>query len=63
MKMTDKDYHAGLVANYILGGAFGSYLNMNLREENGYTHGARSNLGTGDGTTHPLWPQQKFVTW
>lgn len=47
MKMTDKDYHAGLVANYILGGAFGSYLNMNLREENGYTYGVRSNLGTG----------------
>ena len=47
LKMTDKDYHAGLVANYILGGAFGSYLNMNLREEHGYTYGARSNLGTG----------------
>jgi len=47
MKMTDKDYHAGLVANYILGGAFGSYLNMNLREEHGYTYGVRSNLGTG----------------
>jgi len=47
MKMTDKDYHAGLVANYILGGAFGSYLNMNLREEHGYTYGARSNLGAG----------------
>ena len=47
LKMTDKDYHAGLVANYILGGAFGSYLNMNLREANGYTYGARSNLGAG----------------
>lgn len=47
LKMTDKDYHAALVANYILGGAFGSYLNMNLREENGYTYGARSSLGTG----------------
>jgi hypothetical protein len=34
------------VANYILGGAFGSYLNMNLREENGYTYGVRSSLGT-----------------
>jgi hypothetical protein len=44
--MTDKDYHACLVANYILGGAFGSYLNMNLREENGYTYGVRSSLGT-----------------
>ena len=47
LKMTDEDYHAALVANYILGGAFGSYLNMNLREEHGYTYGARSSLGTG----------------
>ena len=46
LKMTDKDYHACLVANYILGGAFGSYLNMNLREKNGYTYGVRSSLGT-----------------
>ena len=47
LKMNDEDYHAALVANYILGGAFGSYLNMNLREANGYTYGARSSLGTG----------------
>ena len=47
LKMTDEDYHAALVTNYILGGAFGSYLNMNLREANGYTYGARSSLGTG----------------
>lgn len=47
LKMTDEDYHAAIVANYILGGAFGSYLNMNLREEHGYTYGARSSLGTG----------------
>jgi len=46
LKMTDNDYHACLVANYILGGAFGSYLNMNLREKNGYTYGVRSSLGT-----------------
>ena len=46
LKMTDIDYHACLVANYILGGAFGSYLNMNLREKNGYTYGVRSSLGT-----------------
>ena len=31
LKMNDKDYHGALVTNYILGGAFGSYLNMNLR--------------------------------
>jgi hypothetical protein len=29
-----------------LGGGFESYLNMNLREEHGYTYGARSNIGT-----------------
>jgi len=29
-----------------LGGGFSSYLNMNLREEHGYTYGARSNVGT-----------------
>ncbi|MFL1894661.1 insulinase family protein [Aquimarina sp. 2-A2] len=42
LKMADKDYHAALIANYILGGSFGSYINMNLREKNGYTYGARS---------------------
>lgn len=47
LKMKDADYHAAVVANYVLGGAFGSYLNMNLREANGYTYGARSSLGTG----------------
>ncbi|MCA0152536.1 M16 family metallopeptidase [Winogradskyella vincentii] len=47
LKMSDEDYHAALVTNYILGGAFGSYLNMNLREDKGYTYGARSSLGTG----------------
>lgn len=45
LKMNDKDYHAALVTNSILGGSFGSYLNMNLREKNGYTYGARSGLG------------------
>jgi zinc protease len=47
LKMSDPDYYAVLVANYVFGGSFGSYLNMNLREENGYTYGARSNIGTG----------------
>jgi predicted Zn-dependent peptidase len=47
LKMIDDDYHAALVANYIFGGGFGSYLNMNLREENGYTYGAGSGLGAG----------------
>ncbi len=47
LKMSDKDYHAALVTNYIFGGGFGSYLNMNLREKNGYTYGAGSSLGAG----------------
>jgi predicted Zn-dependent peptidase len=47
LKMSDKDYHAALVTNYIFGGGFGSYLNMNLREANGYTYGAGSSLGAG----------------
>ena len=44
LKMADEDHHAALVANYILGGSFGSYINMNLREEHGYTYGGRSTL-------------------
>ena len=36
------DYYALNVMNTILGGAFTSRLNSNLREEHGYTYGARS---------------------
>jgi zinc protease len=36
------DYHALVVANLVLGGQFVSRLNMNLREQRGYTYGARS---------------------
>jgi zinc protease len=36
------DYHAVLVVNMILGGQFVSRINMNLREEKGYTYGART---------------------
>lgn len=46
LKMSDPDYHAALIANHILGGGFSSYLNMNLREEHGFTYGARSSLQT-----------------
>ncbi len=46
LKMNHPDYHAVLIANKILGGGFNSYLNMNLREEHGYTYGARSSVGT-----------------
>lgn len=44
LKMADADHHAALVTNYILGGSFNSYINMNLREKHGYTYGARSTL-------------------
>lgn len=35
------DYYKANVMNYPLGGAFNSRLNLNLREENGWTYGAR----------------------
>ena len=46
LKMSDKDYFAVRVMNYILGVDYGSYINMNLREQHGYTYGARSYMGT-----------------
>lgn len=45
LKMAHEDYFPVLVANQILGGSFGSYLNMNLREDKGYTYGARTSTG------------------
>lgn len=45
LKMNDKDYHAALIANNILGGGGEGYLFKNLREEHGYTYGAYSSLG------------------
>jgi predicted Zn-dependent peptidase len=38
----DPDYYALVVANTILGGAFTSRLNLNLRERHGFTYGVRS---------------------
>ena len=38
---TGEYYRAGL-ANFALGGAFNSRINLNLREDKGYTYGARS---------------------
>jgi zinc protease len=45
LKMSDEDYFPMLIANNILGGDFSSYLNMNLREDKGWTYGARSSIG------------------
>jgi predicted Zn-dependent peptidase len=36
------DYHALLAANMVLGGQFVSRINLNLREEKGFTYGART---------------------
>lgn len=41
---TGEYYRAGLM-NYNLGGAFNSRININLREDKGYTYGARSSFG------------------
>ena len=40
---TGEYYKAGLM-NYVLGGAFNSRLNLNLREDKGWTYGARSSF-------------------
>jgi predicted Zn-dependent peptidase len=42
-RMTE-DYYALVVMNTILGGSFASRLNQNLREDKGYTYGARSSF-------------------
>ena len=38
------DYFKSGIMNFMLGGAFNSHINMNLREEKGWTYGARSNF-------------------
>ncbi len=40
------DYHALLVLNMVLGGQFISRVNLNLREDKGYTYGARTGFDT-----------------
>jgi zinc protease len=42
MKRVDPDYDAAEVMNYKLGGSFSGFLNLILREEKGFTYGARS---------------------
>jgi predicted Zn-dependent peptidase len=51
LKMGDKDFFPAVIATYILGGGFNSYLNMNLRETNGWTYGANSIIGAGKYTS------------
>lgn len=52
LKMNDKDFFPAVIASYILGGGFNSYLNMNLREAHGWTYGASSNIGAGKYVTN-----------
>ncbi len=42
MARTDDDYYPATVMNHKLGGSFNSHVNMVLREEKGYTYGART---------------------
>lgn len=46
------DYHALLMLNTVLGGQFVSRLNMNLRQDKGYTYGARSGFDLRRGPGH-----------
>jgi zinc protease len=41
---TDPDFYPASVANYKLGGSFNGIFNLILREEKGFTYGARSNF-------------------
>ena len=36
------EFHRATLANFVLGGAFNSRINLNLREDKGFTYGARS---------------------
>ncbi len=42
LSRTDPDYYPATVMNYQLGGSFNGRVNLILREEKGYTYGARS---------------------
>jgi zinc protease len=43
-------HHRAVLMNYALGGAFNSRINLNLREDKGYTYGARSRFSGDDRT-------------
>ncbi|WP_251358102.1 pitrilysin family protein [Kangiella sp. TOML190] len=49
----DGEYYLASLMNYNLGGAFNSRININLREDKGYTYGARSSFrGSSDHGTY-----------
>lgn len=41
------DFYKNRIANFVFGGAFNSRLNLNLREDKGYTYGIRSGFNAG----------------
>jgi zinc protease len=45
LSRNDPDYYAATVMNYKLGGSFNSNVNLVLREEKGFTYGARTSIG------------------
>jgi zinc protease len=45
MSRTDEDFYPAEVMNYKLGGSFSGNVNLILREEKGYTYGARTRFG------------------
>jgi len=48
LRYTDPDYYAATVMNYKLGGSFNGIVNLILREEKGYTYGARTEISGSD---------------
>ncbi len=50
LRYTDPDYYAATVMNYKLGGSFNGIVNLILREEKGFTYGARTSI---DGSKYP----------
>jgi zinc protease len=44
LSRNDKDFYAATVMNQKLGGSFNSYVNLVLREEKGFTYGARTSF-------------------
>ncbi len=50
LRYTDEDFYPSTVMNYKLGGSFNSYVNMILREEKGFTYGARTSF---NGSLYP----------
>src|SRR5690625_4554358 len=47
LKMSDEDYFPIIIANHILEGGFNGMINLNLREDKGWTYGAYSGIGAG----------------